>query len=76
MKKKYTIIKYRIFNKEFKKIKDFKAIVESDNINKFIEFLDGGNRIVIYDEIREAEEDDLIRRMLLKVKDNLQDELF
>ena len=73
---KYTIIKYRVYNKHLKKIKDFKAIVESGDVDKFIEFVNSGDRIVIFDEIKEVEDIDLIKKILYKVKDELQNELF
>jgi len=74
--KDYCLLKFRVFDRDYKKLMSCKMIVFKENLSRILVFLNSNDRIVIYDEIREAEEDDLIRRMLLKVKDNLQDELF
>jgi len=76
MKNKYTIIKYRVFNTNYKKIRDCKAIVESENAEKFVELVSGGNRIVVFDRFDEIDEENLINKVLFNIKENLQEELF
>jgi uncharacterized Rmd1/YagE family protein len=76
MKRKYTIVRYRVYNKDYKKVRECRSIVESENVNKFLEFVSGGNRIVVFDEFKEIDEDNLINKILFKIKDELQEEFF
>ena len=72
--KSYNLIKFRVFNKEYKKIMSCRMLILNEDLTKIIEFLVSNDRIIVFDEIKEFKGRNEILEMLRKIKNEIEDE--
>ena len=74
--RKYALVKLRIFDKSIKvKKMNCRLIVLEDDLEKIMSFIEGSNRIVIYDSVEVFYSNDFIQDLLRKIKRDLEQEM-
>jgi hypothetical protein len=72
--KNYCLVKFRVFDKGYKKLMNCKIVVLQEDLTKILSFLESNNRIVVYDEIKEFRGKNEIVEMLRQIKNDIEDE--
>jgi len=71
---RFGIIKFRVFDRDFKRIMRCKLIVEESDLNNMLRFIESSNnRIIIFDEIRVVDGDLTVQEILKRIKRELDD---